>query len=46
MIEVFITVNYKNRNYQTNVIVKKEMALESVKRIAEEQVKKQWNHSF
>ncbi|WP_312474526.1 BA3454 family stress response protein, partial [Neobacillus sp.] len=26
MIEVFVTVNYKDRNYHTNVIVKKDMA--------------------
>lgn len=43
MIEVFITVNFKDRNYQTNVIVKKEMTWEKMNRLAEEQVKKQWN---
>lgn len=42
MIEVFVTVNYKDRNYQTNVIVKKEMTWKKIKRIAEKQVKKQW----
>jgi predicted transcriptional regulator len=40
MIEVFVTVNFKDRNYQTNVIVNKDMAWEKIKRIAEEQVKK------
>ncbi|MGM0877347.1 MAG: BA3454 family stress response protein [Bacillota bacterium] len=43
MIEVFITVNFKDRNYQTNVIVKKDMTWEKMNRLAEEQVKKQWN---
>lgn len=43
MIEVFVTVNYKERKYNTNVLVKKEMAWDKIKRIAEEQVKKQWN---
>ena len=43
MIEVFVTVNYKDRNYHTNVIAEKEMPWEKIKRIAEAQVKKQWN---
>jgi hypothetical protein len=43
MIEVFVTVNYKKRNYHTNVLVKKEMAWDEIKSIAEEQVKKQWD---
>lgn len=43
MIEVFVTVNCKDRNYQTNVIVEKELTWEKIKRLAEEQVKKQWN---
>jgi hypothetical protein len=43
MKEVFVTVNYKERNYHTNVIVTKEMTWEKIKRLAEEQVKKQWN---
>ena len=43
MIEVTVKVNYKEKNYQTNVIVNKEMAWDKIKRIAEEQVKKQWN---
>lgn len=42
MIEVFVTVNYKDRTYHTNVIVKKEMTWEKIKMIAEMQVKKQW----
>ncbi|RFU70577.1 BA3454 family stress response protein [Peribacillus saganii] len=43
MIEVFFTVNFKNKNYQTNVIVNKEMTWEKIKQLAEEQVKKQWD---
>ncbi|MGN7401295.1 BA3454 family stress response protein [Cytobacillus praedii] len=43
MIQVFVTVNYKNRNYQTNVIVSKESIWTNIKQLAEEQVKKQWN---
>ncbi|WP_223587594.1 BA3454 family stress response protein [Neobacillus bataviensis] len=43
MIEVFVTVHYKDRNYQTNVIVEKDTTWKKIKRLAEEQVKKQWN---
>jgi hypothetical protein len=43
MIEVYVTVNYKERNYQTNVIVKKEMSWDKINQLAVEQVKKQWN---
>ncbi|MED3549699.1 BA3454 family stress response protein [Cytobacillus praedii] len=43
MIQVFVTVNYKNRNYQTNVIVSKDSIWTNIKQLAEEQVKKQWN---
>lgn len=42
MREVFLTVKYKGKNYQTNVIVKREIALDQIKRLAEEQVEKQW----
>ena len=42
MIEVIVTVNYKEKNYQTNVIANKEMSYEKIKRIAKEQVVKQW----
>jgi hypothetical protein len=43
MMEVYVTVNYKDRNYQTNVIVKKEMPWDIINQLAFEQVKKQWN---
>ncbi|WP_413299749.1 BA3454 family stress response protein [Bacillus sp. 1P10SD] len=43
MIEVFVTVNYKEKNYNTNVIVKKDTAWANIQRLAEEQIKKQWD---
>lgn len=43
MKEVLVQVNYKDRTYQTNVIVNKNMSWERIKELAEEQVKKQWN---
>ncbi|GMR64671.1 MULTISPECIES: BA3454 family stress response protein [Bacillus] len=42
MIEVCVTVNYNDRNYQTNVIVNKDTIWTKIKQLAEEQVKKQW----
>lgn len=42
MMEVFLIVNYKGKNYQTNVIVEREMAWDQIKRLAEAQVEKQW----
>ncbi|KAB2460419.1 BA3454 family stress response protein [Bacillus sp. CH126_4D] len=42
MIEVRVTVNYKDRNYHTNVIVNKDTIWTEIKQLAEEQVKKQW----
>ncbi|PTC11412.1 BA3454 family stress response protein [Bacillus wiedmannii] len=42
MIEVRVTVNYKDRNYHTNVIVSKDAIWTQIKQLAEEQVKKQW----
>ncbi|MGX6445218.1 BA3454 family stress response protein [Neobacillus sp. K501] len=42
MVEVFVTVHLNGRNYQTNVIANKELSCEKIKRIAEEQVIKQW----
>lgn len=47
MIEVCVTVNYNDRNYQTNyqtnVIVSKDTIWTKIKQLAEEQVKKQWS---
>ncbi|MDP4083254.1 MAG: BA3454 family stress response protein [Bacillota bacterium] len=42
MIEVIVTVKYKDKNYQTNVIINKEMSDEKIKYLAEKQIKKQW----
>lgn len=42
MIEVTVTVKYKDRNYKTNVIVSKDMSFEEIKILAKEQVVKQW----
>ena len=42
MVEVYVTVNYNNRNYQTNVIVSTDTMWTKIKQLAEEQVKKQW----
>ena len=39
MIEVCVTVNYKDRNYQTNVIVNKDTIWTKIEQLAEEQVK-------
>ena len=43
MIEVCVTDNYNDRNYQTNVIVSKDTIWTKIKQLAEEQVKKQWS---
>jgi len=42
VIEVRVTVNYKDKNYHTNVIVSKDTIWTQIKQLAEEQVKKQW----
>ncbi|MGJ7922140.1 BA3454 family stress response protein [Neobacillus sp. LXY-4] len=42
MIEVIVTVKYKNKNYQTNVITNKEVSCEEIKLLAEKQVMRQW----
>ena len=43
MIEVCVTDNNNDRNYQTNVIVSKDTIWTKIKQLAEEQVKKQWS---
>ncbi|WP_251552114.1 BA3454 family stress response protein [Neobacillus muris] len=43
MMEVMVTVRFKDRNYNTNVLVHKGMTDEEIKRLAEEQVIRQWN---
>lgn len=44
MIEINVIVKYKGRHYQTNVIARKGIADEEVKRLAEAQVSKQWGN--
>jgi len=43
MIEVMVTVNYKGKNYLTNVLANKGMTCEKIMQIAEKQVVKQWS---
>jgi hypothetical protein len=42
MIEVTVRLNYKGKNYITNVIVKKDTPEQHIFHIAQEQIKKQW----
>lgn len=42
MREVFFTVQFKGKNYHTNVIAQKDMTWETIKTMAEQQVAKQW----
>lgn len=44
MIEVTVKLNYKGRNYQTNVIVRKDTPEKQVLQIAREQVIRQWTN--
>ncbi|RSD28668.1 BA3454 family stress response protein [Mesobacillus subterraneus] len=43
MMEVFLTIAYKGKNYHTNVIVDKGISWEEIHRVAEAQVEKQWS---
>jgi hypothetical protein len=43
MFEVMITVNYRGKNYQTNVLANKRMTCEKIMEIARQQVIKQWS---
>lgn len=43
MFEVMVTVNYKGKNYQTNVLANKGMTCEKIMHLAEKQVIKQWS---
>ncbi|MDQ0971351.1 hypothetical protein QFZ31_001229 [Neobacillus niacini] len=42
MIEVTVKLNYKGKNYLTNVIVNKGTPQQQIFQIAHEQIKKQW----
>jgi len=43
MVEVTVTVNYRGKNYQTNVIVQKGVSHKQILRLARNQVRKQWS---
>ncbi|MDP4105386.1 MAG: BA3454 family stress response protein [Bacillota bacterium] len=43
MVQVNVTVNFKGRNYLTNVIITNNTSEEEILRLASEQVQKQWN---
>lgn len=43
MIEIIVTVQYKGKNFQTNVLAEKGTTCEKIKQVAEEQVIKQWS---
>lgn len=42
MVEVTVKLNHKGKNYQTNVIVKKDTPENQILLIAQEQIEKQW----
>lgn len=44
MIKVTVTINYRGKNYVTNVLTEKETCEDTIKQMAFEQVKKQWSH--
>ncbi|MFJ5758926.1 BA3454 family stress response protein [Neobacillus sp. NPDC093182] len=44
MIEVTVKLNYEGKNYQTNVIVRKDTPDNQILQIAREQVRKQWTN--
>ncbi|MCQ6281519.1 BA3454 family stress response protein [Bacillus sp. EB600] len=43
MIEVTVTVKYKGKNYQTNILANKGMPCEKIMHLAKKQVVKQWS---
>lgn len=44
MVEVTLTLEYKGKNYRTNVIVKKDTPQNEINCIAHEQIMKQWSN--
>lgn len=42
MIEVTVTINFRGRKYQTNVIVEKGTPKKQILRMANEQIRRQW----
>jgi hypothetical protein len=43
MMQINVTVNYKGKNYLTNVLANRNTPDEEILRLAFEQVKKQWS---
>lgn len=43
MVQINVKVNYKGKNYFTNVITSDTTSDEEIQKLAIEQVKKQWN---
>lgn len=43
MVQVNVTVNFRGKNYMTNVITSNNTSNEEILRLAFEQVHKQWN---
>lgn len=46
MVQVNVTVNYKDRDYLTNVLTTNKTSEKEILRVAFEQVRKQWNTRF
>ena len=43
MIKVTVTINYRGKNYVTNVLTDKDTGEDTIKELALEQVRKQWS---
>ncbi len=43
MMQINVTVNYKGKNYLTNVLADRDTSHEEILRVAFEQVQKQWS---
>jgi hypothetical protein len=43
MIKVTVTINYRGKNYITNVLANKDTGEDTIKQLAFEQVRKQWS---
>jgi hypothetical protein len=44
MLQINVTVNFKGKNYLTNVLAHRNTTDEEILRLAFEQVQKQWSH--
>lgn len=43
MIKVTVTINYRGKNYITNVLTDKDTGEDTIRELALEQVRKQWS---